>query len=49
MIEYRWILFGIRNFQTKVVEEIKTLILCSMTLFSEDRAVYETMWKNTAQ
>jgi len=32
--------------QTNVVEEIKTHILCSITLFFENRAVYEQMWKN---
>ena len=32
-------------FQTKVVEKIKTRFLCSAT-FSENRAVYEIMWKN---
>jgi len=31
-------------FQTKVVDEIKTRILCSVT-FSENHAVYELMWK----
>ena len=32
-------------FQTKVVEKIKTHILCSVTLvFFENPAVYETMW-----
>jgi len=34
-------------FQTKVVEEIKTHILFSVTFFSlENRAVYEIRWKN---
>jgi hypothetical protein len=34
-------------FQTKVVEKIKTHILCSVTFFSsENSAVYEIMWKN---
>jgi hypothetical protein len=33
-------------FQTKVVEKIKTHILCSLTLFFENRAVYQIMWKN---
>jgi hypothetical protein len=32
-------------FQTKFVEKIKTHILCSVTFFSENRAVYEIMWK----
>jgi hypothetical protein len=31
-------------FQTKVVEKIKTHILCSVT-FHENRAVYEIMWE----
>jgi len=31
----------------KFIEEIKTHILCSVTFFPENRAVYETMWKNT--
>jgi len=32
-------------FQTKVVEKIKTQILCSTTLF-ENRAIYEKTYKN---
>jgi hypothetical protein len=32
-------------FQTKVVEIIKTHILCSI-FFPENRAVYEIKWKN---
>ena len=32
-------------FQLKVVQKIKTHILCSVTFF-ENRAVYEIMWKN---
>jgi hypothetical protein len=36
-------------FQTKVAENIKTHILCSVTFFSENPAVYETMWKNVVQ
>jgi len=36
--------------QTKVVQKIKTYILCSVTFFpAENRAVYEKMWKNTVQ
>jgi len=33
-------------FQTKVLEKIKTRILCSITFFCccENRAVYEIMW-----
>ena len=33
-------------FQTKVVQKIKTHILCSVTFFFENRAVYEIVWKN---
>jgi hypothetical protein len=35
-------------FHTKFVEKIKTHIL-SLVTFSENRAVYETMWKNLVQ
>jgi len=35
-------------FQTKVVEKIKTFILCSVTFF-ENHAVYEKMWKSVAE
>jgi len=31
-------------FQTKVVEKIKTHILCSVFFFFENRALYEIMW-----
>jgi len=37
-----------KMFQTKVGENIKTHILCSVTIF-ENRAVNEIMWKNTVQ
>jgi hypothetical protein len=36
-------------FQIKAVEKIKTHILCSITFFSENRDVYEIMWKNTEE
>jgi hypothetical protein len=36
-------------FQTKDVKEIKTRILCPTTSFFENRAMYETMWKNMVQ
>ena len=36
-------------FQTKVVQEIKTHILCSLIFFPENRAVYEIMWKNNVE
>ena len=35
-------------FQTEVLEKIKTRILCSVK-FSENRAVYEIMWKNMVE
>jgi hypothetical protein len=35
-------------FQTKVVEEIKTYILCLMTFF-DNCAVYEIMWNNIVE
>jgi len=35
-------------FQTKVVEKIKTHILCSIT-FSKNIAVYEIMWKKCVE
>ena len=36
-------------FLTKVVEKIKTHILCSITFFSENCAIYEIMWKNMVE
>ena len=35
-------------FQTKVIEKIKTHILCSVTFFFENLAVNGIMWNNTA-
>jgi hypothetical protein len=36
-------------FQTKLVEKIKTRVLCSITFFFENRAVYEIMWENIVE
>jgi hypothetical protein len=36
-------------FQTKVVEKIKTHILCSVIFFFENRAVSEVMWKDIVE
>jgi len=36
-------------FQTKVVQKIQTHILCSITFFSENRAVYEMKWENIVE
>jgi hypothetical protein len=44
MIISRSVLLRIRNVSEKVVQKIKTHILCSIT-FSEYRAVCEIMWK----
>ena len=38
-----------RNVLDKVVEKIKTHVLYSLTFFSENRAVYEIMWKSTLE
>ena len=38
-------LLRMRNVSDKVVEKIKTHILCSVKFF-DSRAVYEIMWKN---
>jgi len=35
--------------QTKIVEKIKTRILCSETFYSENRAVYGKCGKNMVQ
>jgi len=35
--------------QTKFVEKIETNILCSVTFFFENRAVYEIVWKNMVE
>jgi len=36
-------------FPTKLVEKIKTHILCSVTFFSENCAVCDKMWKNIVE
>jgi hypothetical protein len=38
-----------KNVSEKVVEKIKTHILCSVNSFSENDAVQEIMWKNMVQ
>jgi hypothetical protein len=42
------IILRMRNISDTVVKEIKTHILCSITLF-ENRAIYEIMWKNIVE
>jgi hypothetical protein len=36
-------------FETNVVEEIKTHLLSSINFFSENRVVYEIIWKNMVE
>ena len=36
-------------FQTKVVEKMKTYILCSIFFFTENLVIYEIMCKNIVQ
>ena len=38
-----------KNISDKFVEKIKTQVLCSLTLFFENRAVYEIVWKNIVE
>ena len=38
-----------RNIFKKIVEKIKTHILCSVTFFSQNRTVYEIMSKNVVE
>ena len=45
MITSRWVLLRMRNVSDKVVEKIKTHLLCSIVFF-ENLAIYEIMWKN---
>jgi len=47
----RSVLPRMRNVSEKFVEEIKTHNLCSITFFffSENRALYEIMWKNIVE
>ena len=46
MITSHSIFLELEMFQTKVVEKIKTHTLVSMTIFFENRAVCEIVWKN---
>jgi len=36
-------------FQTNIVEKIKTHILCSITFFPQNCAIYEIMWENVVE
>jgi hypothetical protein len=35
--------------EKEIAEEIDIQVLCPITLFFENRAVYEIMWKNTVE
>jgi hypothetical protein len=51
MIISRSVIFRMM-FQTKVVHQIKPLVLCSISFFFfffENRTVYEIMWKNIVE
>jgi hypothetical protein len=39
----------LKMFQTTVVEKLETHILCSITFFPENRALYDKMWKNIVE
>jgi hypothetical protein len=46
----RSVLLRTRDISGEVVEEIKTHVLCSVTIFFfENSAVYEIMWKNIVE
>jgi len=50
MIISRWIMLEWEMLQSKFVDEMKTHISCSKTIFfSENHAVYEIMWENTVR
>ena len=49
MIVFRSVRLRMRNVSVKFVEKIKTHILCAITFFFENRAVYEIMWKNVVK
>jgi hypothetical protein len=40
---------GWQTFQTKLVEKIKTLIVCSVIVFPENHSVYEVTWKSVVE
>ena len=42
------VLLRMRRFKARVVEKLRTHILCSIIFFF-NLAVYEIMWKNTAE
>jgi hypothetical protein len=49
LIMSRSFLLRMINVSGKIIEKIKTNILCPITFFLENRAVYEKMWKNPAE
>jgi hypothetical protein len=49
MIISRSALVRTRNVTDKIVEKIKTYILCSTAFILENRTVYEVRWKNMVE
>ena len=49
MIISRWIIVKMRNIADKFVQKIKTYILCSIIVFSDNCSVYEIMWKHSLE
>jgi CRISPR/Cas system CSM-associated protein Csm5 (group 7 of RAMP superfamily) len=49
MVVSRLILLRTRTILDKIIEKIKTHVSCSARFFSENLAVYKTMWKNVVQ
>ena len=49
LIMSRYFISECEIFQTNIIERIKTHILCSVTLFLENRGIYEIMCKNIVE
>jgi hypothetical protein len=49
MIISRSVRLRMRSVSDKFVVKIKTRVLCSVIFFSENRTVYEIMWKNIVE
>jgi len=45
----RLVIPKMRNVSDKLIEKLKTHILCSITFFFKNRAVYEMIWKNIVE
>ena len=49
MIMPHSLLLKMKNVVNKIVEKIKTHILCSITFILKNHAIYEIMWKNIVE